>query len=63
MNNEPVLTAVSLGALVAAVLSAAALFGLPITPDQQKAVVLVVTLAFPIGAAVWARSQVTPVAK
>ena len=63
MSNEPVLTAASVGALVAAVLSAVALFGLPITPDQQKAVVLVVMLAFPIVAAFVARSQVTPVAK
>lgn len=61
MNNEPVLTAASIGALVAALLSAAALFGAPLTADQQKAVVLVVTLAFPIAVAVWARGQVTPV--
>jgi hypothetical protein len=54
LQDEPVL----ITTLVGAVISLLVVFGVPITADQKTAIVLVVTAL----CAIFARSQVTPVA-
>ena len=62
MSREPLLTKASWTALVMAVIAVAVAFGLPLTDEQQKALIGLAGVLAPIAAAVWARSQVTPVA-
>ena len=62
MDREPLITRASLVALITAVIAVAVAFGLPLTPDQQKALIALAGVLSPIAAAVWARGQVTPVA-
>jgi hypothetical protein len=63
MKDEPVLTAAGIAALIAAVLILLSRFGVPLSSDQQQAIIAVVALAVPLVAAVVARSKVVPVAK
>jgi hypothetical protein len=63
MNNEPVMTAAGIAAVVGAVLVLAASFGMPLTEEQRTAILTVVGALAPILLGLWARSQVTPVAK
>lgn len=62
MSDEPVLSANTLVALVSAVLVLAISFGMPMTEEQRAAILGVVVIVAPIAAALWARSQVTPLA-
>lgn len=62
MNREPLLTRASWVALVTAVIAVAVAFGLPLTDEQQKALIALAGVLAPVAAAVWARGQVTPVA-
>ena len=62
MSREPLLTKATWVALVTAVIAVAVAFGLPLTDEQQKALIGLAGVLAPIAAAVWARSQVTPVA-
>lgn len=64
LSHEPVLTAAGIGALVSAVLVLMVRFGLPLSTDQQEAIITVVTLVAPLLIAAWiARSKVVPVSK
>jgi hypothetical protein len=61
MNREPVLTAVTAGAIVAALLQLLIAFGLPISDEQTKAVLAFVGVVAPVVlAALYARSRVSP---
>ena len=62
MDREPLVTRASLVALTTAVIAVAVAFGLPLTEEQQKALIGLAGVLAPIAAAVWARGQVTPVA-
>lgn len=62
MTREPLLTRASWVALVTAVIAVAVAFGLPLSDEQQKALIGLAGVLSPIAAAVWARGQVTPVA-
>lgn len=62
MTREPLLTKASWTALVMAVIAVAVAFGLPLTDEQQKALIALAGVLAPVAAAVWARGQVTPVA-
>ena len=62
MEREPLLTKASWVALVTAVIAVAVAFGLPLTDEQQKALIALAGVLSPVAAAVWARGQVTPVA-
>ena len=59
-DNEPAITAGGLCALAAALLAVLAAFGLPITPDQQKAILGLVAVIAPIVVALLIRPHVTP---
>lgn len=65
--NEPVLTAVGLGAIAAAILHLLIAFGVPVTTDQAEAIKSVVEILAPVvimAVAAWvARSKVSPVNK
>jgi hypothetical protein len=62
MQNEPVLTAVSIGAIVAALLQLLIVFGLEISDEQVAAVLAFVAVVAPVVlSAIYARSRVTPV--
>ena len=63
VQNEPVVTAASVAALVSAIILWARLMGwLPMTDEQFNALMVVVTLALPIIGALIARRFVTPLA-
>ena len=62
MNREPLLTKASWVSLVTAVIAVAVAFGLPLSDEQQKALIALAGVLAPVAAAVWARGQVTPVA-
>lgn len=62
MEREPLLTKASWVALVTAVIAVAVAFGLPLSDEQQKALIALAGVLAPVAAAVWARGQVTPVA-
>ena len=62
MNREPLLTKASWVALVTAVIAVAVAFGLPLSDEQQKALIALAGVLAPVAAAVWARGQVTPTA-
>jgi hypothetical protein len=61
MKNEPVLTIASITALATAVVTLLVAFGLPLTQDQQQAVLGFVAVVAPLVAAYFARKRVTPV--
>ena len=61
MNNEPILTATTVGAIVGAVLALLMSFGVNIQSDQAEAILTAVIVIAPVAlSAVYARSQVTP---
>lgn len=59
-QREPVLTAATAGALVAALVTVLVQFGVPITDAQADAISVFVAVAFPIAAATVARRKATP---
>lgn len=64
MANEPVITAASIAGLISAGISFARLMGwLALNDDQYNSLMLFIGMALPIGLGIWARSQVTPLAK
>lgn len=60
MKREPVLTVGGIGAAAAAILALLVAFGVPLTDDQQTAILGVVAVAAPVIVAVIARRFVTP---
>lgn len=63
MRNEPVITAASVAGLIGALLMWVRLMGwIDWTDDQFNQFMIMVNLALPLVAALWARTQVTPVA-
>lgn len=61
MNNEPVVTAASVAALISSGVAFARLMGWIVLDDEQfNALMVFVNLLLPIVAAMWARAQVTP---
>lgn len=62
MKNEPVLTLAGITAVVAALIGVLVAFGVPMTDDQQKAVLVAVGAIAPLALAYYARKRVTPVA-
>ena len=59
---EPLLNTAAATALGSALIALLVSFGLPLTGDQQSAIVAVVAVAGPLAVAALARRQVTPVA-
>jgi hypothetical protein len=62
-DNEPAVTGGIIVAIAAALLGVLVSFGASITPDQQKAIMVLVTVLAPIVAAVVIRQFVTPTKK
>lgn len=62
MNTEPVVTVASITAAVAAALTLVVSFGLPLTQEQQTAILGVAAVVAPLVAAYFQRKRVTPVA-
>lgn len=60
MNKEPVATIAGVQAAVAAVLVLLVSFGVPLTQDQQVAILGVAATVLPLVFAVWTRSKVSP---
>lgn len=63
MKNEPAITVGSITAVVAALLALLVAFGLPLSNDQQQAILGFVSVAAPVVAAVLIRRKVTPTDK
>ena len=63
MDREPVITANTIVAFITAVIVLAVAFGLPMTEQQQAAIVGVVIIVAPILAAFWARTNTTPLSR
>jgi ABC-type multidrug transport system fused ATPase/permease subunit len=61
MNNEPAVTVGTITAVVSALLTLLAAFGLNLSADQTAAVVGVVAVLAPLVAAFITRRKVTPV--
>lgn len=60
MKSEPVLTVASLTSLVTALVALLVAFGVPLSDDQQKALLGLAAVVAPIVAAAIARRRVTP---
>lgn len=60
MNNEPLITVASVTAGVAALIAVLIAFGVPLTPDQQTAILGFVAVAAPVIVAWIARRFVSP---
>lgn len=60
MKNEPLVTLASITAGVTALLALLVAFGIPITQEQQVAILGVVAVAAPFVVAVAGRGRVTP---
>jgi hypothetical protein len=60
MRNEPSLTVGAISAVTAALIAVAVAFGLPLTADQQQAILIAVATAGPIVVGWVVRSRVTP---
>ena len=60
MKNEPAVSVGSITAAVAAVLVLLVSFGVPLSDDQQKAILGVVAVVAPLLGAVLIRGKVTP---
>lgn len=61
MNNEPVITATTIGAIVAALLNLLLVFGVNITDAQVQGILQFVAVVVPVALAAWyARGRVTP---
>jgi hypothetical protein len=63
MSSEPLVTVASITAGVAAFLALLMAFGIPVTPEQQTAILRVVAVGAPIVVALVARGSVTPNAR
>ena len=63
MKNEPAITIGTISAAVGAVIALCVAFGVPLTEDQQIAILGVVSALGPIVAAVITRRFVSPAAK
>ena len=63
MKNEPAITIGTISAAVSAVIALLVAFGVPLTEDQQIAILGVVASLGPIVAAVITRNFVSPAAK
>lgn len=61
MENEPVVTIASITAGAAALVALLVAFGLPVSEDQEKAMLGVVAVLAPIVASYFQRKRVTPV--
>jgi len=60
MKTEPVATIAGIQAAVAAVLTLLVSFGVPLTQDQQVAILGVAATLLPVLFAFWTRSKVSP---
>lgn len=60
MKNEPLVTLASITAGATALLALLVAFGIPITQEQQVAILGVVAVVAPFVVAVFGRNQVTP---
>ena len=60
MSSEPLVTVASITAGVAAIIALLVSFGVPVTPEQQTAILRVVAVGAPIVVALVARGRVTP---
>ncbi len=61
MQNEPVLTATAIGAIVGATLALLVAFGVDISSEQTKAILAFVAVLAPVVlSALYARRKVTP---
>ncbi len=60
MSNEPVWTVAGITAFCAAVITALIAFGVPLTADQQQALLGLVAVASPLVAAFFSRRRVSP---
>lgn len=63
MKTEPVVTVASITAAVAALIGVLVAFGVPLSDDQQKALLALVGVVAPLVTAVIARRKVTPVGR
>lgn len=60
MKTEPVVTIAGIQAAVAAVLTLLVSFGVPLSQEQQVAILGVAATVLPVVFAAWTRSKVTP---
>ena len=60
MKTEPAVLIGSLGALVAAIIGLLVAFGLPVSPEQQDAILAVVAVVGPIAVGIITRNFVSP---
>ena len=60
MSSEPLVTVASITAGVAAIIALLVSFGIPVTPEQQTAILGVVAVVAPVVVALVARGRVTP---
>lgn len=63
MKSEPVFTVNNITGIVTAILGLLVAFNVPLTDDQQKALIAVAAIAAPFVASLIARQKVTPVVK
>jgi hypothetical protein len=63
MTNEPAVTTGTITAIVTALIAVLVAFGLPLTSDQQDAILGLIAVAAPLVAAVIIRPKVTPNSK
>lgn len=59
-TDQPVLTAAGLQAVVVALFGVLVVFGVPITDEQQLAILKLYGVAAPLSFALWVRRKVTP---
>lgn len=62
LTNEPVAVITAVTTLIEAIIALLPLFGVPLTVEQQAALMAVVVALAGVVSAVWTRSLVTPVA-
>ena len=63
MRNEPLVNVATVTAAAAALIGLLVAFGVPLTEDQEKALLGVVAIAAPFVVAYFGRKRVTPTAK
>lgn len=62
-DNEPLITASGVTALVAALIALLVAFGVPVTDQQREAILSLVAILAPLAVALLARAHVTPTVK
>ena len=62
LQTEPVAIIAAIVGLIEAIVALLPLFGVPLTVEQQAAIMAVIVAAGSVVSAIWARSLVTPVA-